>query len=110
MNTVVLEPKVLDRIFHTLSPEDRAEVFSIGAAFHRLNLEKRLSRAQSKVRTFEAEYHATIEQLEADGLPDDADYAMHEDYVEWHYWSRVLKQTQKTLDTLVAISPVLEPA
>ena len=44
---------------------------------------------------FEVRYHTAIAQLEAEGLPDDADYAMHEDYIEWHYWSRVLEQTQK---------------
>lgn len=43
-------------------------------------------------------------------MPDDADLAMHEDYVEWYYWSRVLEQTQSTLDALVVISPAPEPA
>lgn len=110
MNTVTPELMAIDSIFHSLSPKDRVEVLSIGAAFHRLNLEKRLTRAQNKVQAFEARYHATLGQLEADGLPDDADYTMHEDYIEWHYWSRVLEQTRKALDALGAISSVLEPA
>jgi len=96
MDTVALEPEILDRIFHSISPEDRAEILSIGAAFHRLSLEKRLAWAQSKVQAFEDEYRTTLNQLEAEGLPDDAGCAMHEDYVEWHYWSRVLKQTRRT--------------
>jgi hypothetical protein len=75
-----------------------------------LSLEKRRAWAQSKVQAFQARYHTTLNQLETEGLPDDADCAMHEDYVEWHYWSRVLKQTQRTLDALVAISPAPEPA
>jgi hypothetical protein len=58
---------------------------------------------------FQARYQTTLNQLEAEGLPDDADCAMH-DYVEWHYWSRVLEQTQSTLDALVVISPAPEPA
>jgi len=110
METTTLEPEVLDRIFHSLPSEERTEILSIGAAFRRLSLEKRLTWAQSKVQAFEARYHTTLDQLEADGLPDDADYAMHEDYIEWHYWSRVLEQTQKTLDALAAFSPVPEPA
>jgi hypothetical protein len=110
MDTITLEPEVLDRIFHSISPEDRAEILSIGAAFHRLSLEKRLARAQSKLQVFQARYQTTLNQLEAEGLPDDADFAMHEDYVEWHYWSRVLEQTQSTLDALVVISPAPEPA
>jgi hypothetical protein len=108
MDTTTPKLEVLDRIFHSLSPEDRVEILSIGAAFRRLSLEKRLGRAQSKVQAFEARYHTTLDQLEADGLPDEADYALHEDYVEWHYWSRVLGQTRETLDALDAISP--EPA
>ncbi len=105
MDTVAPELKVLDRVYHSLSPEDRVEIISIGAAFRRLRLEKRLARAQSKVQAFKARYNTTFKQLEADGLPDDADYAMHQDYVEWHYWSRTLEQTRKTLDMLAVLSP-----
>jgi hypothetical protein len=109
MEAITLEPEVLDRIFRSLPPEDRVEILSIGAAFRRLSLEKQLVRARSKVQEFEAKYHTTLRQLEAEGLPDDADYAMHEDYIEWHYWPRVLEQTRKTLDALAAISPAPEP-
>ncbi len=105
MDAVAPELKVLDRIFHSLSPEDRVEIVSIGVAFRRLRLEKRLARAQTKVQAFKARYNTTFNQLESDGLPDDADYAMHEDYVEWHYWSRMLERTRKTLDMLAALSP-----
>jgi len=110
MDTLMLEPEVLDRVFHSLPPEDLVEILSIGAAFRSLRLKKQLARAQSKIQEFEARYHTTLHQLEAEGLPNDADYAMHEDYIEWHYWSRVLERTRKTLDTLVALSPASEPA
>ncbi len=105
MDAVAPELKVLDRVFHSLSPEDRVEIVSIGAAFRRLRLEKRLARAQTEVQAFEARYNTALKQLEVDGLPDDAGYAIHEDYVEWHYWSRTLEQTRKTLDMLAVISP-----
>ena len=75
-----------------------------------MSLQKRLTLAQAKVQAFEAKYDTTLDQLEANGLPDDAGYVMHEDYVEWHYWSRVLEQNRKTLDALASISPALEPA
>ena len=110
MNTMILEPEIVDRAFHALTPEDRGEVFSVGAAFHRLNLAKRLERSEHKVRELEARYHTTLAQLEAEGLPDDADYAMHEDYIEWHYWSRVREQTQQALATLSLLAPAVEPA
>lgn len=110
MDTIMSELKTIDRVFYSLPPKDRVEVFSIGAAFHRLDLEKRLTQAMDKVQAFEARYHTTISQLEADGLPDDADYTMHEDYIEWHYWSRMLKQTRKAMNALVTISPILVTA
>jgi len=37
-------------------------------------------------------------------LPEDADYEMHEDYIEWHYWPRVREKTQNTLDVLMSVS------
>jgi hypothetical protein len=97
----------VDRAFHSPAPEDRAEILSVGAAFHRLNLEKRLERSRSKVQALEAKYHTTLGQLESNGLPDDADYVMHEDYIEWHYWSRVLEQTSETLAALSVFIPEL---
>jgi hypothetical protein len=59
-----------------------------------------VKRAERKVREFEARYHTTLAQLEREGLPDDADYAIHEDYVEWRCWSRTLEQAQDTWNTL----------
>ena len=40
MDTMLLEPELLEHAFHSLAPEDRAEIFSVGAAFYRLNLAK----------------------------------------------------------------------
>ena len=110
MGVTALKPETLDEVFHSLPPEGRMEILNVGIAFYRLNLEKRLERAQDKVLAFEARYRTTLRQLDANGLPDDADYAMHEDYIEWHYWSRVLEQTRKALNTLSLLAPVVEPA
>lgn len=110
MSTLVLEPEVMERAFYSLAPGDRTEIFSVGAAFHRLTLQKRLERAERKVQELEARYHTTLGQIEIDGLPDDAGYAMHEDYVEWHYWTRVSEQTRQAIETLSAFAPALEPA
>jgi hypothetical protein len=56
------------------------------------------------VRRFEAKYGTTLDMLESRGLPEDADYEMHEDYIEWHYWARVGEKTQDTLDMLSSFS------
>ena len=100
-------PELLERAFHP-SPRSPRQIFSVGAAFHRLNLAKKTERAESKVCEPEARYHTTLAQLEAEGLPEDADYRMHEDYIEWHYWMG-LEQSQKALSTLSALLPAAEP-
>lgn len=87
-------------IFTTLPREDQKEIFSIGTAFRLLDLKKRLAQAQENVRGFEAKYGTTLDMLESEGLPENADYEMHEDYIEWHYWARVREKTQNTLDVL----------
>ncbi len=80
------------------------EIFSVGAAFHRLNLAKRLERSEHKVREFEARYHTHLAQPKRTA-PDDADYAMHEDYIEWHYWSRVLRADSESAEYPLSTLP-----
>ena len=109
MGVTALKPEMVDEVFHSLPPEGRMEILNVGIPFYRLNLEKRLERAQDKVLAFEARYRTTLRQLEADGLPDDADYAMHEDYVEWRYWSRELAGAQDTLHALSLFPVASEP-
>ncbi len=99
--------RVVD-IFLTLPPEDQEEIFQVGATFRRIDLEKQIARAQERLRQLETKYGITLEELERQGLPDDADYEMHEDYVEWHYWATLLKKAQQTLDLLADFSRVNE--
>jgi hypothetical protein len=96
--------------FLTLPQEDQEEIFNIGATFRLLELQKRLSRAQEKVEEFEAKYGMPLEELDSKGLPEDADYEVHEDYVEWHYWVRVREKTENTLDVLEKFATGHEPA
>jgi hypothetical protein len=64
-----------------------------------------VERAERKVCECETRYHTTFAQLEAEGLPGNADYAMHEEYIEWHYWMCRLAQSQKALNTLPSAEP-----
>jgi len=102
MSTKTLTP--VSDVFVTLPREDQEEIFNIGTAFRVLDLQKRLAQAQENVRRFEAKYGSTLDMLESQGLPEDADYEMHEDYIEWHYWAKVRERTQNTLDVLMSIS------
>ncbi len=104
MSTKTLTLSNVSDVFATLPREDQKEIFNIGTAFRLLDLQKRLAQAQENVREFEAQYGTALDMLESEGLPEDANYEMHEDYIEWHYWARVREKTQGTLDMLLSVS------
>ncbi len=102
MDTGVKTP--VERAFLSLSCEEREAIISHGTALRLCNLRKRLFLAESKVRHFEEKHRVALAQLDADGLPDDADYEMHEDYVMWHHWAAVAEKTKKGIASLEEIA------
>ncbi len=46
---------------------------------------EKLSLAQNQIRQYEQKYNTTLSAL-PDGLPNDADFEMHEDFIEWEFW------------------------
>lgn len=90
-------------LFQALSVEEQNAVLSHGAAIRLSNLKQRLFLAQSKVRHFEEKYQTVLVQLETDGLPEQADYEMHEDYIMWRHWDNVAKRVQKDIEALEKI-------
>jgi hypothetical protein len=105
-----LDSNLVERVFHSLPAVDQMEVMTFGASFHRLKLEKKLERARSKIQALEARYGVTLDRLELQGLPDDADYAVHEDYVGWRYWQRVERETQNAVDARSVFALTVEPS
>ncbi|MBF0411572.1 MAG: hypothetical protein HQK70_02535 [Desulfamplus sp.] len=89
--------------FILLSNEEKLSVISHGAAVRLSDFNKRLFLAQSKIRFFEEKYRKQLSELEESGLPDDADYEMHEDYIMWHHWTKEAAKSQKQIDSLQAI-------
>jgi hypothetical protein len=87
-------------LFQTLSVAEQNAVLSHGAAIRLSDLKHRLFLAQSKVRHFEEKYQTTLAQLESHGLPEQADYEMHEDYIMWRHWDSVARRVQKDIETL----------
>jgi hypothetical protein len=73
----------LEKAFLRLSSEEREAVISHGVALRLSHLKKRLFLAESKIRHFDEKYSIILDELETRGLPDDAGYEMHEDYVMW---------------------------
>lgn len=94
----------VEKTFLSLPREERETIISHGTALRLSDLRKRLFLAESKVRHFEEKYKATLAQLDADGLPDDADYEMHEDYIMWHHWAEVADRVKKSIASLEEIA------
>jgi len=73
--------------FYSLSKADKISVIAHGATLLLAEWKKRLFLAESKVRHFEEKYHIDLAHIEEEGLPDDADVEMHEDYIAWRHWT-----------------------
>jgi hypothetical protein len=94
----------VEKTFLSLPREERETIISHGTALRLSDLRKRLFLAESKVRHFEEKYKVTLAQLDTDGLPDDADYEMHEDYIMWHHWAEVADKIKKSIASLEEIA------
>jgi hypothetical protein len=94
----------IEQIFSALPSEERETIIRHGVALRISDLKKRLFLAQSKVRQFEEHYGATLENLETAGLPDDASYEMHEDYILWRHWTSVAQKTMHDINSLQDIA------
>jgi len=102
METGVKMP--IEKTFLALPRQEREAIISYGTALRLSDLRKRLFLAQSKVRRFEEKYNISLMQLDTDGLPDDAGYEMHEDYIMWHHWAAVADKVRKDIVSLDRIA------
>jgi hypothetical protein len=94
----------LERAFSALSPEERETIIRHGVALRVVDLKKRLFLAESMIHSFVERYQTTLEQLDAEGLPDDASYEMHEDYIMWHHWVAVAQKVAQDMQALQDIA------
>jgi len=92
-----VERKDIERLFESLSPEDRIAIIKHGIALYLSSLKKRLFLAQGKIRQFEEKYDISLDKLDKNGLPDNADYQMHEDYIMWHHWADSIDKLKKQI-------------
>ena len=104
MSIMTLTPQAIEGLFSSLPQDERAAIISYGVAIRLSDLRKRLFLAESKVKHFEGKYQTTVAELNAKGLPDDADYEMHEDYILWHHWAEVIEKTREALASLEEIA------
>lgn len=94
----------VEKTFASLPREEREAIISHGAVLRLSSLRKRLFLAQSKERLFEERYGINLTQLDAKGLPDDAGYEMHEDYIMWHHWAAVAGKLEEDIASLETIA------
>jgi hypothetical protein len=94
----------MEKAFLRLCSEEREAVISHGVALRLSHLKKRLFLAESKVRHFEEKYKTTLNELDARGLPEDAGYEMHENYVMWRHWTGVANKAKRDVEVLEKIA------
>ncbi len=83
-----------------MSPQEWSSVLQQGAVLRLPFLEGQQSHAQDQIQQYEQKYNTTFPHQ---GLPDDADYAMHEDYIEWEFWMDKLQRVEADIDGIRAI-------
>ena len=94
----------IENTFLALPRLEREAIITHGADIRLSSLKQRLFLAQGKERSFEEKYRTTLKALNASGLPDQADYEMHEDYLMWMHWAEVAAQCEKDLAALEKIT------
>ena len=94
----------IEKSFWSLPPKNRNVIISHGTALMLSDLRNRHFLAVSKVQHFEANYETSLSDLEAQGLPDNADYEMHEDYIMWQHWASVAAAIEKDIISLEEIA------
>ncbi len=92
-----------EEVFLSLPREEREVIISHGTALRLSDLKKRYFLATSKIRDFEEKYNMTLSQLEVEGLPDDANYELHEDYIMWRHWASVAEKIASNISALEKI-------
>ena len=105
MGGIVEVDEKIENAFMSLPSEDKTAVISHGAAIRFSELSKRHFLAGEKVRSFEEKYAVKLSELQESGLPDDADFEMHEDYIMCCHWSDVIEKTEQQME---ALRPLLE--
>lgn len=87
-----------------MPPESKTAVIRHGVALYQMTLKKRLFLAQAKIKGFEDKYQIALSQLDEKGLPEDASYEMHEDYILWHHWNETVEKLTEQITLLDAIA------
>lgn len=100
----IITPQRVEELFSSLKPEEKMDIISHGVALRMTDLHKRMDMARNRIRQLESKYGLTLEELETQKLPDDADYEMHEDYILWNHWVEIVAETRQQIASLDEIA------
>jgi hypothetical protein len=78
--------------------EELTHILRQGALLRLPFLQGRHRLAVEEVRRLESKYSTTLKELQEKGLPLDAGYEMHEDFIEWEYWEDARAALDFTID------------
>jgi len=107
----MVHKKDIEKLFDSLAVEEKTAIITHGMAFYLSAIKKRLFVAHAKVHDFEKKYCTTLKELDANGLPDDAGFEIHEDYIMWHHWNEVSQKLKKQIKNYRAVEMIgLSPA
>ena len=104
--------KSVEKFLNTakLPDGELASILRQGALLRLPFLEGRLVKAGEEVKRFQEKYSRTLDNLKSEGLPEDAGYEMHEDFIEWEYWDDVLNETEMIVRGVKALLEKVEQA
>jgi hypothetical protein len=85
-----------------------AAIVKQGAILRLPYLEARLLQAREHIKRLGEKYQTTVDVLKCQGLPEDASYAMHEDFIDWEYWDDVLRETETAVKSIQSLLAHLE--
>ena len=91
--------KDIEKLFDSLEPDEKKAIITHGMTFYISSLKKRLFLANAKMREFEEKYNTSLAEMDLKGLPDDANFEIHEDYVMWHHWTDLGNRLQKKIQS-----------
>jgi hypothetical protein len=72
-------------------------IVQLGVERHVQELEAQLEEAQQQIAGFERKFGMSFVDLEQEGLPEDADWQVHEDWVEWSSWEGLKTDLEQQL-------------
>jgi hypothetical protein len=83
--------------------QDWDRILRLGAESHKHELFDELNHAEKAIASFEARFGVSFTDLEKAGLPANANFEVHEAYIEWQSWEIRRTDLQRRLATIQSL-------